>query len=104
MPRPNWTMSRTAAPMQLPRSAASRGVAGGTLVSCWAGVLMSGLLTGQHCAPWQQGGGDQGQRGDGQGDGEADPEGLGQGGRGVRGGGGEPAGLADPAAEAGQPG
>ena len=29
MPSPNWTMSRTAAPMQLPRSAASREVAGG---------------------------------------------------------------------------
>src|SRR6516165_7909581 len=38
MPIPNWMMSRTATPMQLPRSAARReaGVVGGA--SCWAMV------------------------------------------------------------------
>src|SRR3984957_4487423 len=98
MPSANWTMSRTAAPMQLPRSVASRGAAGGTRVSCWVGVVMSCLPVGN------QGGGDQGEYADGQGDGEADPEGVGQRGRGMRRGGGEPAGLADPAVETGQPG
>src|SRR5258708_30165047 len=43
MPSPNWTISKTAAPMQLPRSAASR-LEVAARVSCCAVVVMSRLL------------------------------------------------------------
>src|SRR5215471_18304280 len=38
-PSPNWMMSSTAAPMQLPRSAASRGTEVAAELSCWTEVI-----------------------------------------------------------------